>query len=119
MAAEQRQTAIGEQIRRLLGPVLLHEVSDPRLRQLNISEVEMSRDLRHATVYIISANRFDAARRAEIKQGFTSSQAFLRRVIGKRAGLRYVPKLKFVLDETLDHAQRIDQLLQDSERSAP
>ncbi len=115
--AGQRPAAVGEQVRRLLGPALLHEVGDPRLGRLTISEVAMSRDLKHATVYVISAQTISAQRRAEIEAGFRSSTPFLRRLLGERGGLRYVPHLRFVLDETEERAQRIEMLLEQSARA--
>ena len=82
-----------------------------------VSEVVMSRDLKHATVYVISAETPDPARQAEIDQGFERSIPFLRRLIGNRGGLRYVPKLRFVLDDTEDQAERIERLLDESRHS--
>lgn len=109
-----RPVSVGEQIRRLLGPVLLHEVNDPRLRGLNISEVALSRDLRHATVYLLSAAPLDAARRAEARAGLASCGPFLRRVLGRRGGLRYVPELRFAFDESAEAALRIERLLDEA-----
>ena len=117
MTPGQRPVAVGEQLRRLLGPALLHEVNDPRLRRLTVSEVVMSRDLRHATVYVISAETPDSRRCAEIEAGFVRSTPFFRRLIGHRGGLRYVPKLRFVLDDTEDRAERIESLLDISSRT--
>ncbi len=116
-APNQRCIAVGEQIRRFLGPVLLHEVSDPRLGQLTISEVVMSRDLKHAAVYVIPPQRPTPCRPAELEAGLRSVTPFLRRRLGERGGLRYVPKLRFVLDNTTDRAQRIEQLLKQTARS--
>ena len=117
MIPGQRPVAVGEQVRRLLGPALLQEVNDPRLRRLTVSEVVMSRDLKHATVYVISAETPDSRRRAEINAGFNCSTPFFRRLIGERGGLRYVPKLRFVLDDTEDRAERIESLLEESARA--
>ena len=111
-----RPVSVGEQIRRLLGPVLLHEVNDPRLRGINISEVALSRDLRHATVYLLSAVPLDAARRAAVRAGLVSCAPFLRGVLGRRGGLRYVPQLRFDFDESAEAAARIERLLN---RAAP
>lgn len=117
MIPGQRPMAVGEQVRRLLGPALLHEVNDPRLRRLTVSEVVMSRDLKHAIVYVISSETPDSRRRAEIDAGFARSTPFFRRLIGDRGGLRYVPQLRFVLDDTEDRAERIESLLEESTRA--
>ena len=117
MISGQRPIAVGEQLHRLLAPALLHEINDPRLRRLTVSEVVMSKDLKYATVYVISAETPDSKRRAEINAGFERSISFFRRVIGNRGGLRYVPQLRFVLDDTEDRAERIENLLKESLRA--
>ena len=109
--------AVGEKVRRLLGPALVNEVNDPRLRGMAVSEVVMSKDLKHATVYVISAETPNPARQAEIREGFKRSAPFLQRLVGSRGGLRYVPKLRFVLDDTEDQAERIEHLLDESRHS--
>lgn len=109
-----RPVSVGEQIRRLLGPVLLHEVNDPRLRGVNISEVALSRDLRHATVYVLSAEPLGGTRRAEVRAGLASCAPFLRRVLGRRGGLRYVPELRFAFDDSAEAAMRIERLLDEA-----
>ena len=109
--AGERARAVGEQIRRLLAPVLLHEVNDPRLRGLNISEVACSADLRHACVYLCSAEALSEKRRSEIRAALRRCAPFLRGVLGARAGLRYVPQLRFDFDDTAERAARIDALL--------
>ena len=106
-----RPLAVGEQIRRLLAPVLLHEVNDPRLRRLNISQVALSADLRHARVYLCSAEALGEARKREIRAALRRCAPFLRGVLAARGGLRYAPQLRFDFDETAERAARIDALL--------
>lgn len=111
MVPGTRAVAVGEQLRRLLGPVLLHEVNDPRLRNLNISQITLSADLRHARVYLCSADSLDDSRKAEIRNGLSKCTSYLRGVLGARSGLRFVPQLRFEFDDTAERAERIEALL--------
>ena len=106
-----RSAAVAEVVRRLLANALARDIQDPRLQQLTISEVTLSPDLRHATVYVLGA---PVARSVEVQAGLESSRPFLRSLLAERGGLRYVPTLKFVLDDTADRAERIERLLSDA-----
>ncbi len=106
-----RPAAVAEVVRRVLATALRRDIQDPRLQQLSISEVSLSTDLRHATVYVLGAS---VTRAAEVEQGLESSRTYLRSLLAARGGLRNTPTLKFVLDETAERAQRIERLLRDA-----
>ena len=106
----------------------LQSVSDELLEQIRLRMDEFKRDdealytfvdatLGGVLDYVISAETPDSRRRAEIEAGFERSTPFFRRLIGDRGGLRYVPKLRFVLDDTEDRAERIESLLETSTRA--
>lgn len=107
-----RQQRIGDQLRVELADLIQHDVRDPRVGFVTVTEVRMSRDLKHARVYVSifggdeqTRESFDALRRAS---------GFLRSQIGRRLELRHVPELRFTLDETLDTSERIEALLGES-----
>lgn len=88
----------------------MKEIRDPRLHAVTILRVRLSDDLRSAKVY------FSAAEGEENKlnalAGFKSASGFLKRRLGGRLELRYIPELKFLYDESFDRAARINRLLQ-------
>ena len=106
----QRQLRVAEEIRHLLAEVVARvEFHDPALAgaRLTISEVRMSPDLKHATVFATQLGQdigplLPALRRAA---------PFLRGQIAPKLGLRVTPDLKFLADEALDEAARINRLL--------
>ncbi len=111
----QRQLRVGEEIRHLLSDVLLRtEFHDPDLARahLTVSEVRMSPDLKHALVFATLLGQQDIR---PLLPALKRVSPFLRAQIAPRLGLRVTPELKFVADEALDEATRINKLLHSPE----
>ena len=106
-----RLLKVGEQVRHVLSELLLRqEVHDAVLtaRSVSVTEVRMSPDLRHATVFVKPLLGKDEE--AVLKALRTNIPFFQREVAG-RLKLRYAAKLKFLSDESFDEAARIEALL--------
>jgi ribosome-binding factor A len=107
----QRQLRVAEEIRHLLAAVLLRtEFHDKDLAKakLTISEVRISPDLKHAAVFVSCLGSRDIA---PLLPALARVAPFLRAQIAPKLGLRVAPELKFLRDEALDQATRINQLL--------
>ena len=107
-----RRQRLGDQIRVELAMLLQQEVRDPRLGFVTVTEVRMSPDLKHARVYV-SIFGDEISKKASLGV-LDRARGFLRSRIGSRLEIRYVPELRFVIDETLDESDRIDALLDDA-----
>jgi ribosome-binding factor A len=108
-----RLLKVGEQVRHVLSELLTRqEVHDAVLsaHSVSVTEVRMSPDLRHATVYVKPLLGHDEE--AVIK-ALRTNTAFFQREVAQRLKLRFAAKLKFLPDETFDVAGHIDQLLSD------
>ena len=109
MADIARTRRIGEQIQRTIGELLLRDMNDPRLNMVNITEVEVSRDLSYAKIYLTRIDdRYTIEETIKVIQ---NASGYIRREIGRRIKLRVVPQLKFLHDPSLDEGDRIDALL--------
>ena len=98
----QRQLRVGELIRRTLAQVLAQgDVHDPDLNRLSITvgEVRTSPDLKIATAYVMPLG---GAAQDEVVALLARNKPELRRVIGKKLGLKFTPDLRFRLDDTFD-----------------
>ncbi len=104
-----KQGRMSDRIHQILSALLLREVSDPRLRQVSVTEVKLDPELMHATVYVIALG--DATREAEVMAAFRRANGFLRREVGKRVRLRHTPELHFQWDHTLEQADRINKII--------
>lgn len=115
MAGHRRVERLNEQFRRELTDILRNEVRDPRVGALTVTSVEVTPDLYHAKVYLTS---IDAESRESSLEGLDAAAPFIRREIGQRLHIRRAPELHFTWDDTLAHAQRIEQLLSDALRDS-
>jgi ribosome-binding factor A len=107
----QRQLRVAEQMRHLLAEHLLRgDLHDPRLagRNLTVSEVRISRDLKNATVYVAELG---SELSAEAAAGLQHAARHLGGWLARQMHLKYAPRLSFVQDETFAHAARIGELL--------
>lgn len=109
MTSFSRADRVGGLIQQILAELLRRDISDPRLHLATITDVKLTKDLRRARIFFASPGGKEIS--AQTAQGFQSAAGFIKRHLGPRLGLRYMPELEFVYDESFDHGARIDQLL--------
>jgi ribosome-binding factor A len=110
-APSQRQLRVGEEIRHLLADLLLRtEFDDPLLYgvRLTISEVRMSPDLKHATIFCTRLGQQDVT---PLLPALKRVSPYLRSQLAPKLGLRVTPDLKFLPDQALEEATKINKLL--------
>ena len=107
-----RQLRIGELVRHGISEQLLREsfFEGPLADSpITITEVRMSADLRNATVFVLPfAKNTDSE---AVMKDLSLTAARFQGPLGRKLGLKYTPKLHFQIDDTVDHADRIDKLL--------
>lgn len=106
---------VNEQAREILANILLFEVSDPRLRLVTITGCEVSFDRSVCNVfYTAEPGRYDDA-----AAGFSAAAGRIRSLMGKGLSWRVTPELRFLLDPSVDEAEKItDALARDAARNA-
>ncbi len=109
MTGFSRADRVGGLIQQMLSELLQRDISDPRLQMATITAVKVTKDLRRARIFFASAGGREASE--QTAQGFRSAAGFIKRHLGPRLGLRYMPELEFFYDDSFDHGARIDQLL--------
>lgn len=107
----QRQLRVGELVRHVVADMVMRgDIIDPTIKGaiITVPEVRMSPDLKIATVYLSlhEPNQEQAAVKA-----FARQHGLIRREVAQRVDLKFAPELRFRIDETLDAAARIDELL--------
>ncbi len=105
-----RSTRVAEQLRRELAELLRHASKDPRLQQVTITDVEVTRDISYARVYFSQLDD-SAEQLALTQQALDRSAGFLRRELGRVMRLRHVPELKFLHDRSIAEGMRMDELI--------
>lgn len=109
MVSKKRQTRISERIREELSEILLMESSDPRLKGVTVSDVEVDRELAYAEVFVCAIE--GSIRSQEVISALDHAQGFLRSELAHRMDLRVVPRLRFHWDPTFEHADKIERLI--------
>ena len=104
-----RHQRIESQMQRTLAQLVPRAVKDPRVGNLTITAVSLLDDLSAARVYFLP---FGTARAADEQlAGLKSAGGFLRGEVARQLGLRHAPRLEFLLDTTLEHAQALTSLI--------
>ena len=106
-----RLLRVGEQVRHALSEILMRgDVHDDVLQShvVSVTEVRMSPDLRHATVFVKALLGQDEE---AVLKALRQNTAFLQREVARRIRMKYAAKLKFVPDESFDEGTHIDRLL--------
>jgi ribosome-binding factor A len=106
----RRINRINELLRTEISFVLLRHIKDPRLNGvISVTQVNTSNDLRNAKV-LLSVMGDDDTKKAAM-DGIQSAATFLRRELRDRVALRYTPFLSFALDDTLEEADHLFQIM--------
>jgi ribosome-binding factor A len=110
MSAE-RMRRVDEAMREVLSDVLSHDLKDPRVGFVTVTDVKTSPDLRHARVYVSVLGDPDAIEAS--LEGLRSAHGYLQGRVGSELRLKNTPALQFVHDDTAERAQRLERLLKD------
>lgn len=108
-----RLLKVGEQVRHVISELLSRQmVHDEVLtaHSVSVTEVRMSPDLRHATVFV---KPLLGADEDDVLKALRTHTAYFQREVAGRLKLKYAAKIKFMADESFDEASRIDALLSD------
>ena len=106
-----RLLRVGEQVRHVLSEILARgDVHDETLQShlVSVTEVRMSPDLRHATVFVKPLLGQDEE---TVLKALRTNTAYLQREVARRVRMKYAAKLKFIADESFDEGGHIDAIL--------
>jgi ribosome-binding factor A len=107
--SSRRPEQVGETLRQVITDALTRQVRDPRVGFVTVTAVLVTPDLSHARVMVSVPG--EEAEKARALEGLQSAAGFLRSRAAKSLTTRSVPELHFELDRGLEHAARINELL--------
>jgi ribosome-binding factor A len=105
----RRAQKAAEAIREVVSMAILTELRDPRVRDVTVTYVEVSGDLRHAKIHVSVMG--DQAHQDLSLRGLINAAGFLQSKVAKRIDLRYTPKLHFMLDQGVKRSIEISRIL--------
>ena len=112
----QRQLRVGEMIKQALGMLFIRdEAKLPNLstKEITVTEVRMTPDLKTATIFIIPLGGKNAE---EIVEKLKEFSFVIRKVLSKKIVMKFLPKLYFVKDDSFDYAEKIENLIKQTNK---
>lgn len=104
-----RSDKVASELQREISMIIMEDLNDPRLGFVTITRIEPTEDLRFARVFL-SVLGSESERKSSLI-ALQRAKGYIRRLVADRVKLRYAIDLQFVLDESLDHAMKIDAVL--------
>ena len=94
-----------------LSELLITQVSIPELKDVTISYVRFSPDLKLATIYFRFLNG-DRSKEVETSRAFKKAKGFLKRELAKKVPMKFTPELRFFYDDTFEYQCNIDSIFE-------
>jgi ribosome-binding factor A len=114
-AKTQRLARIEGEMQRVLSSLVAREVRDPRVGNVTLTSVSVAPDLSTARVYFVPFGGKHSPE--EVGEGLTRAAGFLRGEVGRALALRHAPKLEFVYDAQIEHADKLSRLIDGAVKS--
>ena len=110
-----RTDRVGQQYQREIAMILQREIKDPRVSMVTVSDIEVSRDLAYAKVFVTFFNDEEEYVKTALKV-LNDAAGFIRSLLGKRVRARIMPELRFVHDPSLNEGIRMSRLVDEAIR---
>lgn len=108
--SKQRAKRVAERIKEEVSDILLLEIKDPGLyKMISVTDVEVSRDLGYARIYVSVFGSHEE--QESILKVLGKASGFIRLELGKRIRLRHTPEVEFRLDRSLEYSAHINNVL--------
>lgn len=109
---KQRIDRLNSLLKEVISEVIQKDVDNPEVAEfVSVTRVDISKDLRHAKVYI-SVIGDDDTKQKTLK-ALTTASGFIGINASKKVVMRFFPSLRFIIDDTVDKVMRIDELLKE------
>ena len=113
MTGKGRAGRLGKRIGEIVATAIEHEIKDPRLAYVTVTDARVTNDLHDATIYYtVMGESIDAEPDFEAAAaGLAKATGVLRSKVGAGTGVRFTPTLRFVLDTVPDAARQMEELV--------
>jgi ribosome-binding factor A len=109
MGGFKRADRVADLIKKEMSDIFVKQVHDPRIGIITITGVKVADDLRSAKIFFVELGKNRCS--DDVKRGLQKASGFLRRELGQRLRLRYVPELFFNYDPSFAYGERIEELI--------
>ena len=109
MSLSKRSEHLEKSLIREINNIIYRKINDPRIKFVTITRVKVSSDLKYADIFVTIFNDTDQQKKA--LKGLKNATKFIRGELGKDLKLRYVPNIKFIIDEDLEHQYKLLEII--------
>ena len=102
---------MADQIQYIVSDLINKKLRDPQIGFVTLTNVKLSKDLRIASIYFTALGNKDNA--LEPLETLNRAKSFIRSEVAHLMKVRFVPEIRFFIDDTLEYASRIDEILKD------
>lgn len=113
----KRADRVADLVKQEIAEILRREAHDPRIANLTVTDVKLTDDLRSARIYVVELGKDRMS--DEVGRGLAKAKGFLKRELGRRLQLRYVPELSFFYDPSFEYGSKIERLLKEIRKDEP
>lgn len=107
----KRSDRVAQELQKEIAVILQREVKDPRIGMVTVSDVEVSRDLAYAKIFVTFLFDNDQSAIEQGMKGLEKASPYIRSLVGKAMRLRIVPELRFIYDQSLVEGMRMSNLV--------
>lgn len=99
---------ISSEVERIIKEVVAYEIQDKRvLGNATVTGIILSRDFSHCKVFV----QIDVENKKDVMDGLKNAKGFVRHVLAEQLDMRKTPEIAFLIDDSIDRAKRIEELL--------
>lgn len=111
-----RLSKLSEQIKKEISNIIQNDIKDPRVPILtSIIHIDVTKDLRYAKVYVSIFG--DEEKKVKCIEGLKSAAGYIRKEVGSRMNIRYIPELIFEIDRSIDYGMHIDKVIKEMKKN--
>lgn len=115
--AGRRVLRVAERIREEASQIILYELQDPRIELVTVTKVDLSADLKYATIYVSVLG--EEAKRRTVLRGLESARGLIQKRIGRSIRLRETPAIRFEFDPSIEKSIAISRLIDQAVADLP
>ena len=109
MSLPKRSEQLEKSLLREINNIIYRKINDPRIKFVTITRIKVSSDLKYADIFVTIFN--DEEQQKKALKGLKNATKFIRGELGKDLKLRYVPNIKFIIDEDLEHQYKLLKII--------
>ena len=114
---KQRANRVSQELKKIISQILMEELSDPRLGFITLTHIEVTDDLRFASVYYSVLG--DEEQKQATAEALEEHQSFIRRLAVQHINMKFAMDIKFEVDKSIDQSFRIDSILKQIKKEKP